>query len=153
MGSPGEQRKVRIDEHRINDLRAIEAAVRLHRKDEGSLPGDLATVDARPGVALDLADPETGTPYEYRRTGAEVFELCATFATDSAARAARQGWKGLEWAHGAGRHCFNFRIEPDADGGGDRKSVVKGTRLSVRVDLGGRRIIKKKIQYKRNNGI
>src|SRR3546814_19876011 len=28
--------------------------------------------------------------------------------------------------------------------GGDRKSVVKGKRVSVRVDLGGRRIIKKK---------
>src|SRR3546814_19250810 len=27
----------------------------------------------------------------------------------------------------------------------DRKSVVEGTRVSVRVDLGGRRIIKKKI--------
>src|SRR3546814_15772605 len=51
MGSPGEQRKLRIDEHRINDLRAIEAAVRLHRKDTGSLPEDLATLDARPGVA------------------------------------------------------------------------------------------------------
>src|SRR3546814_15296122 len=28
----------------------------------------------------------------------------------------------------------------------DRKSVVKGTRVSVRVDLGGRRIIQKKIR-------
>src|SRR3546814_18370532 len=30
---------------------------------------------------------------------------------------------------------------------GDRKSVVTGTSVSVRVDLGGRRIIKKKRQY------
>ncbi|HEY9540620.1 MAG TPA: hypothetical protein VIR05_03165 [Luteimonas sp.] len=121
MGSPGEQRKVRIDEHRINDLRAIEAAVRLHRKDTGSLPDDLAAVDARPGVALDLADPQTGTPYEYRRDGAEAFELCVDFATDSATRRARRGWQGLQWAHGAGRHCFRFRIEdkarPVADSG------------------------------------
>src|SRR3546814_13068459 len=29
----------------------------------------------------------------------------------------------------------------------DRKSVVKGNSVSVRVDLGGRRIIKKKQQY------
>src|SRR3546814_18677881 len=29
----------------------------------------------------------------------------------------------------------------------DRQSVVSGTSVSVRVDLGGRRIIKKKIQY------
>src|SRR3546814_15882446 len=31
--------------------------------------------------------------------------------------------------------------------GQDRKSVVEGKSVSVRVDLGGRRIIKKKIQY------
>src|SRR3546814_18959625 len=31
-----------------------------------------------------------------------------------------------------------------APGGGDRKSVVKGKSVSVRVDLGGRRFIKKK---------
>lgn len=111
MGSPGEQRQMRIDEQRIQDLRSIEAAVRLHRNDEGSLPDDLATVDARPGVALDLADPQTGTPYEYKRTGTDAFELCAVFATDSAARKARRNWPGLEWAHGSGRHCFRFRID------------------------------------------
>lgn len=119
MGSPGEQRQMRIDEQRIQDLRSIEAAVRLHRNDEGSLPDDLATVDARPGVALDLADPQTGTPYEYKRTGTDAFELCAVFATDSAARKARRNWPGLEWAHGSGRHCFRFRIDdmdrPTAD--------------------------------------
>src|SRR3546814_15008475 len=34
---------------------------------------------------------------------------------------------------------------------GDRKSVVKGKSVSVRVDLGGRRIIKKKKQINQNN--
>src|SRR3546814_18040226 len=34
--------------------------------------------------------------------------------------------------------------------GGDRKSVVKGKSVSVRVDLGGRRIIKKKNKISRN---
>jgi len=117
MGSPVQQRQMRIDEQRIQDLRSIEAAVRLHWNDESSLPDDLATVDARPGVALDLADPQTGAPYGYRRTGTDAFELCATFATDSAARRARRDWQGLEWAHGAGHHCFRFRIEPAAGDG------------------------------------
>src|SRR3546814_20575696 len=43
----------------------------------------------------------------------------------------------------AGRALLEVR---DLDGGiegGDRKSVVEGKRVSVRVDLGGRRIIKK----------
>src|SRR3546814_17529232 len=34
--------------------------------------------------------------------------------------------------------------------GTDRKSVVKGKSVSVRVDLGGRRIIKKKKKYNTN---
>src|SRR3546814_12424273 len=34
-----------------------------------------------------------------------------------------------------------------APGSRDRKSVVSGTSVSVRVDLGGRRIIKKKTKY------
>src|SRR3546814_18778557 len=108
MGSPGEQRKLRIDEHRINDLRAIEAAVRLHRKDTGSLPDDLATLDARPGVALDLADPQTGASYEYRRDRADAFLLVANFATDSAAYRERQRRQALPWEAGAGAPWYHF---------------------------------------------
>src|SRR3546814_17544844 len=36
-------------------------------------------------------------------------------------------------------------------GTGDRKSVVEGERVSVRVDLGGRRILKKKKKQKMNS--
>src|SRR3546814_21057115 len=39
-------------------------------------------------------------------------------------------------------------VEPSSR---DRKSVVSGKRVSVRVDLGGRRIIKKKKQKKAHN--
>src|SRR3546814_11060213 len=39
-------------------------------------------------------------------------------------------------------HATNARIM-----NADRKSVVSGKSVSVRVDLGGRRIIKKKIKY------
>src|SRR3546814_19818451 len=113
MGSPGEQRKLRIDEHRINDLRAIEAAVRLHRKDTGSLPEDLAPLDARPGVALDLADPQTGAPYEYRRDGAEAFVLCANFAPASSAAREPRRPKARHWARGSGR--------PERQRGGEGK--------------------------------
>src|SRR3546814_7697520 len=37
-------------------------------------------------------------------------------------------------------------VRPTLDGEADRKSVVEGKSVSVRVDLGGRRIIKKKIE-------
>src|SRR3546814_18864844 len=42
---------------------------------------------------------------------------------------------------------------PDHGHAGDRKSVVSGKRVSVRVDLGGRRIIKKKTSNVTNSMI
>src|SRR3546814_19428403 len=54
----------------------------------------------------------------------------------------------LEQVHGAGgerRHMRRGDTGRQHTGyGGDRKSVVSGKRVSVRVDLGGRRIIKQK---------
>src|SRR3546814_13760133 len=45
------------------------------------------------------------------------------------------------FTHPDGREMsFNISVNPP----GDRKSVVSGKRVSVRVDLGGRRTIKKK---------
>ncbi len=109
MGSPAEQRRVRIDERRVDDLQRIEAALRAYQAETRALPETLEALDARPGVALD-SDPETGSRYDYRRTGNNTFELCATFVTDTAA--GRPGrWQEPRWVHGAGRHCFAFRID------------------------------------------
>src|SRR3546814_13627533 len=45
----------------------------------------------------------------------------------------------------AGSTAFTFTVTRSGDSGeADRKSVVQGQRVSVRVDLGGGRIIKKK---------
>src|SRR3546814_12188179 len=73
-------------------------------------------------------------------------------SSDLASVPARRGGRALD--HGrvrlrrAGRRLRD-RLEPDAAEEeprrrGDRKSVVSGKSVSVRVDLGGRRIIKKK---------
>src|SRR3546814_17816050 len=45
---------------------------------------------------------------------------------------------------------FAIGAAPARTVSGDRKSVVSGKRVSVSVDLGGRRIIKKKNKYKYN---
>ena len=112
MGSPAEQRRMRIDQRRVDDLRQVEAAVRAYRTEASALPETLGALNARPGMALDISDPETGLHYPYRRTGSDAFELCATFVTDTAARQ-RTGmrWQEPRWAHGAGRRCFTFRID------------------------------------------
>ncbi len=121
MGSPAEQRRMRIDERRVDDLRQVDAAVRAYRVDTNALPDTLDALNARPGVALDVSDPETGSRYAYRKTDRDAFELCATFVTDTAARP-RTGrrWHEPRWAHGAGRHCFTLRID-DADRSGSKR--------------------------------
>jgi type II secretory pathway pseudopilin PulG len=107
IGTPGTQRQLRMDDRRVDDLRQIEAAAREYRKRTGTLPEGLDVLVAQPGVALSIADPETAAPYGYRRLAGDRFSLCAVFATDTAVRRDdRRQWTGTQWAHGAGRHCF-----------------------------------------------
>src|SRR3546814_15016629 len=88
-----------------------------------------------------------GQPPGWRRVrGRKVFPPCWCVAILSLIhRRQHQCSSGL-WT----RICFNERSRNCPDGRGrrgqaDRKSVVWGKSVSVRVDLGGRRIIKKKI--------
>ena len=107
MGSPGEQRRIRIDAGRVDDLNGIEEALREHAKEhEGKLPANLVALEG-PGRVLQLADRERGTPYEYAIVDPKRFRLCAQFDTDTAKRPTIQYPASLpKWAHGAGRHCF-----------------------------------------------
>lgn len=113
MGSPSQQRLQRIDQRRVGDLQQLDLLVRTQQKETGQLPPDLAAVAARPGVAVAIADPETGKPYGYAIEGPKRFRLCAEFATDTAKSArGRNAWP-LEWAHAAGPACFVRRIETE----------------------------------------
>ena len=116
IGTPGTQRQLRMDDRRVDDLRQIEAAAREYRKRAGTLPDGLDVLVAQPGVALSTADPVTAVPYGYRRLAGDSFSLCAVFATDTAgARDGRRHWTDMHWAHGVGRHCFEFHGDPKQD--------------------------------------
>src|SRR3546814_12873698 len=89
-----------------------------------------------------------------RRTGSAGL-ICSEAAARSAALAARgnqaramvsRGARSSQvCAPGAGDGCGRpVKIWMRAAAGADRKSVVEGKSVSVRVDLGGRRSIKKK---------
>lgn len=109
LGSPAEQRLLRLDERRVEDLRGIGASVNAYWQANDRLP-DLLT-DAGRGVEL-YRDPVSEEPYEYRVLGPQTYELCAEFARsftpESAERAIR------DWPHPAGRHCFTLNAEADA---------------------------------------
>lgn len=115
MGSPAQQRRVRIDAGRIDDLNGIEEAVRAHAVEHERLPADLVALEG-PGRVLQLADRETGTPYEYAIVDPKRFRLCAHFDTDTAKRPTIQYPASLpRWAHGAGRHCYTRTLTAKDD--------------------------------------
>jgi hypothetical protein len=111
-GTPGNQRVRRLDQTRVDDLRSLRYAVDNFYADRKAVPERLEDLsDPRYG-AYRTVDPETGAPYEYVRTDATHFQLCATFATDSAAvtdpRKPVPGIPDEDFAHGVGRTCFTF---------------------------------------------
>lgn len=116
MGGPNEQRRVRIDANRIDDLAAIENAVRAHAVEHGALPANLAALK-HPGRVLMLEDREGRGAYEYAIVDDKRFRLCATFDTDTAKRPTFEYPASQQrWAHAAGRQCFTLTLSPkDAD--------------------------------------
>ena len=115
LGSPGVQRQRRLDERRVADLAHIASAVTAYWQRHSSLPADLASLANEPGLRVNARDPETGAAYVYEVTGADLYRLCAVFAFDSAADSAVPARVlALDWAHGAGRHCFDLRVPKEA---------------------------------------
>lgn len=113
MGSPAVQRERRMDDTRVNQLMAIEQALRMRHERDGRLPDSLAALQAEPGLGLQLSDPQTGAGYGYRKTGDDAFELCAAFSRDTATdqdMGAMAAYGDLHWRHPAGRHCFGRKI-------------------------------------------
>jgi type II secretory pathway pseudopilin PulG len=107
MGLPEQQRQLRMDERRVQDLQRIEAAIQAHARLHDALPANLAGIEPATALGLTLAEPDTGAPYGYRPGEGGRFELCAVFATESAA--AGRAAAG-DWLHPAGPHCFQRRL-------------------------------------------
>jgi hypothetical protein len=113
LGPPAEQRARRLDERRIEDLRALARGVEHVWATEQRLPPSL---DRLPdGFARSTADPATGQPYEYSVRGEKGYQLCAVFERDNTEEPDRS-WPRYDhvtmsiWTHGAGRDCFE--LEP-----------------------------------------
>ena len=98
------QRAIGADSRRVDDLRAI--ALAIQALGEKQLPSSVA--DLPHGPVVNLKDPVTKAIYEYRQTSATTFELCATFATASAADDFPSQPRPARWDHPQGRHCYRL---------------------------------------------
>lgn len=112
VGSPIARRAQRFDEQRLQDLRTIANEIRLLCADPDDssklkqpLPKSLEEAAQRAQRSkLNLLDPETGAPYQYRVLDESHFELCATFTQE-------RNWDAtVFWNHPVGPHCYNVNV-------------------------------------------
>jgi hypothetical protein len=118
-GSPFEQRQVRLDAQRVQDLSMIQSEVTNYFSLKRELPTELTTLNNSITGFTVPTDPETKANYEYVVKSNLVFELCATFAAKSS-----EGQNmtypmyygspfGQNWDHEVGRVCFERTIDPE----------------------------------------
>lgn len=113
VGSPAEQRKLRFDERRVNDLTSIQYQVINFWQLKSRLPTKLTElIDPTYANNLSLIDPETTNFYEYIIVDNNSFKLCANFSLKTD-KSNGNRYFDATWVHGAGRFCFDRTIDPE----------------------------------------
>jgi hypothetical protein len=109
VGGPGEARLEKLDDARLDDLRAIDRAAEQAWTERGMLPPSLDSLAAVAPLSPDqLIDPETSEPYEYRVLSDSTAEVCATFAHADSVTVPLAHRSDIGGDHPAGRHCFTL---------------------------------------------
>ncbi len=117
LGSPHTQRLYKYDEQKVNDLMMIHSEVMNYYSMRGALPESLA--DLNQAYYLPKADPQTSKPYEYKKTGALTYDLCAEFNRETLNRnnpslAHPDYFYGnASWVHPAGYYCVSQTVNPN----------------------------------------
>ena len=112
VGTPGQQRDVRLDQERIEDLRSISLNIDTYLELNEEMPASLFDLLGPQYYVRSIEDPDTGAPYEYRIIDETDYELCAVFNAASPERQAdRRPFSETIWDHGPGRTCFALTAE------------------------------------------
>lgn len=124
VGSPQNQRTVRFDERRAQDLSSLQNQIINYWQKKNDLPKNLNVLANDILGIVVPRDPKTGAAYEYSVLGKLKFELCATFETSSSNDTSGRtkplllsypypGGAIETWQHNAERTCFERTIDPD----------------------------------------
>ncbi|MBI2609741.1 hypothetical protein HYW53_01020 [Candidatus Giovannonibacteria bacterium] len=122
VGSPAEERLRQFDQTRIRSLQDIQWQIVNYWQAKNKLPDDLLSLKNSLSEWSVPVDPETGSLYEYQKTGDLKFRLCANF---NRAGSLRDGnyprplsivggqFDSENWKHEKGKACFERTIDPD----------------------------------------
>ena len=114
IGTPVQQRQIRLDEQRIEDLRSISRNVDRYYEFNGAMPANLFDLQGPQYSVQSIADPDTGRPYGYHLVGGVDYELCAVFNAESPERQdEHRPFSESIWDHGPGLTCFALTAEAE----------------------------------------
>ena len=110
-GSPKEQRLLKLDERRVNDLMRLATSVSFYRQRYEKMPEKLTVlVDGQLLRSLPL-DPVTEEAYRMQLTEEAGYQLCAEFARPSVKKHKQEFWQ-----HPSGLHCFDLSAATNKEG-------------------------------------
>ncbi len=121
VGSPQEQRLLKFDERRVQDLQLIQSELINYWANKEKLPNSLTDLrDDLRGFSMPK-DPQTNDEYGYEVRGELNFALCATFSNSSPEISAPkpaypEPIYQESWQHQAGHACFERKIDPEIYG-------------------------------------
>ena len=114
VGTPGQQRDVRLDQQRIDDLRTISQNVDRYLELNDEMPRSLFDLMGPHYYVQSIEDPQTRELYEYRPLDGMDYELCAVFNAESPERRdERRPFSESIWDHGPGLTCFALTAEAE----------------------------------------
>ena len=114
VGTPGQQRNVRLDQERIQHLRSIAHNIDRYLELNDEMPANLFDLQGPQYSVPSIEDPDTGRPYGYHLVGGVDYELCAVFNTESPERRdERRSFSESIWDHGPGLTCFALTAEAE----------------------------------------
>lgn len=125
LGSPQTQRLIRYDNQKVSDLNEIQWQVISYWQMNGTIPVSLSDIKSSQQYVIIPTDPQSKTTYEYRKTDAMTFELCAEFNKENTTNQNQymsvspiygkgEIIQNNNWNHRAGRECFSRVIDPIA---------------------------------------
>jgi hypothetical protein len=125
IGSPKEQRLLRFDQDKVNDLQNIQWQIVNFWQSKEKLPKTLSELkDSISGFTVPI-DGQSEEEYQYKTISDLTFELCANFNKESiesqiinerivkSVPVGGFGLKNTNWVHGEGEVCFKRTIDPD----------------------------------------
>ena len=121
VGTPNQQRLIRFDSERVNDLSFTQSRIISYWQSKNTLPETLSDLESDLQFWTVPTDPKTGESYSYTVSSDLTFQLCATFETESeenkTSRYPVVSPRGFDyekgWSHSVGENCFERTIDPD----------------------------------------